>query len=135
MKKETVRSLMAVTAMEPETVTVQIPRLGLELSFHELSYDRLANIRGTEDAEVYYILASAEDPQFRAKAWYQGHMGCPTPVDAIKKLLRPGEIQAIVRQCDKLNGYGYGSVVAVKQSADELQNSAIDAALEDLEKN
>ena len=90
MKKETVRSLMAVTAMEPETVTVQIPRLGLELSFHELSYDRLANIRGTED---------------------------------------------IVRQCDKLNGYGYGSVVAVKQSADELQNSAIDAALEDLEKN
>lgn len=62
-------------------------------------------------------------------------MGCPTPVDAIKKLLRPGEIQAIVRQCDKLNGYGYGSVVAVKQSADELQNSAIDAALEDLEKN
>lgn len=135
MKKETVRTLMDIQATEPETVTVRLPRLGLELSFHTLSYDRLANIRGTEDAEVNYILASAEDPTLRSKEWYEGRMGCPTPADAIKKLLLPGEIQGIVKRCDRLNGYGVGSVVSVKRPAGSLQSEAIDAALEDLEKN
>ena len=59
-------------------------------------------------------------------------MGCATPVDALKKLLRPGEITRMCRVIDKLNGF-YGSVLEL--SEDELQGQAIAQATEELEKN
>ena len=80
------------------------------------------------------------EPKFRDKAWYKEKMGCPTPIEAMKKLLREGEVRAILRKCDELNGYGYGAVVPLSPDdesipEDELQGRAIGAALEDLEKN
>jgi len=134
-EKSIARSLLEIPVTEPETAMVQVTRLGLSITLKEIPYNKLTALRGTEDADLHYMLASCVSPNFKDKAWYQDHMGCPTPVDALKKLLRPGEVRAILRQCDTLNGYGPGAVIALEEEPDVLQDMAVGAALEDLEKN
>lgn len=134
-EKHTVRSLLDISVGEPETREVEVPRLGLRITLQSLSYDRLTALRGTEDADMSYFLASAVEPDFRDRRWYREHMGCPTPVEAVKKLLRPGEVRAILRECDTLNGYGPGAVLSVERDDQALRDDALGAALEDLEKN
>lgn len=134
-KKSAVRSLLGIPVGEPEKCTVKVTRLGLEITLQELPYSKMASMRGDEDANIYYILASAVEPNFKAREWFEGHMGCPTPAEALKKLLRAGEVIAIARQCDKLNGYGPGAVVSVEREEDAIQSDAIGKALEDMEKN
>lgn len=130
-----VYALLNIPVREPETVKVNVSRLGLEFTLRELSYDRLWSLRTGQGAEVNYLLASIVSPNVRDARWYQDHMGCPTPADALKKLLKPGEIAKMVKHADMLHGYGVGSVTAVELEDDELQAQAVDNALEDLEKN
>lgn len=139
-KKSAVRSLMDIEVGAPEAARVKVARLGLILTVRELPYDRLNKLRGMEDSDLQYLMESTVEPKFRDKAWYKEKMGCPTPIEAMKKLLREGEVRAILRKCDELNGYGYGAVVPLSPDdesipEDELQGRAIGAALEDLEKN
>lgn len=139
-KKSAVRSLLDIEVGAPEAARVKVARLGLILTVRELPYDRLNKLRGMEDPDLQYLMESTVEPKFRDKAWYKEKMGCPTPIEAMKKLLREGEVRAILRKCDELNGYGYGAVVPLSPDdesipEDELQGRAIGAALEDLEKN
>lgn len=133
--KSAVRALLDIPVGEPEKCTVKVTRLGLEITLQELPYNKISSIRGDEDADLHYLLASAAAPDFRDREWFETHMGCPTPVDALKKLLRPGEVRAILRRCDELNGYGPGAVISLERAEDALQSDAIGKALEDLEKN
>lgn len=133
--KNVVRSLLDIPVGEPETAVARVTRLGLDIKLKEIPYNKLSALRGTEDADLNYLLASTVEPNFRDANWYREHMGCPTPVDALKKLLRPGEVRALVRRCDTLNGYGPGAVISLEADEDDLQAAAVDAALEDLEKN
>lgn len=138
--KSAVRSLLDLPVMERETTEVKVTRLNLIVKVRELPYDRLSKLRGMEDSDLQYLLESAVEPKFRDKAWYRERMDCPTPIEAMKKLFREGEVRAILRKCDELNGYGYGAVVPLSPDEtevgeDELQARAIGAALEDLEKN
>ncbi len=139
-KKSAVRSLLDIEVGAPEAARVKVARLGLILTVRELPYDRLNKLRGMEDSDLQYLMESTVEPKFRDKAWYKEKMGCPTPIEAMKKLLREGEVRAILRKCDELNGYGYGAVVPLSPDdesipEDELQGRAIGAALEDLGKN
>lgn len=139
-KKSAVRSLLDIEVGAPEAARVKVARLGLILTVRELPYDRLNKLRGMEDSDLQYLMESTVEPKFRDKAWYKEKMGCPTPIEAMKKLLREGEVRAILRKCDELNGYGYGAVVPLSPDdesipEDELQGRAIGEALEDLEKN
>ena len=139
-KKSAVRSLLDIEVGAPEAARVKVARLGLILTVRELPYDRLNKLRGMEDSDLQYLMESTVEPKFRDKAWYKEKMGCPTPIEAMKKLLREGEVRAILRKCDELNGYGYGAVVPLSPDdesipEDDLQGRAIGAALEDLEKN
>ena len=134
-KRLTIRSLLDIPAESHEQATVQVTRLGLELVLQDIPYNKLSSLRDKEDAELHYILASTVEPNFKATEWFRGHMGCPTPVEALKKLLRPGEVRAIIHRCDKLNGYGSDAVVSLDLDDAAFQAVAIDAALEDLEKN
>lgn len=120
---------------EPETAEVEVKRLGLKLTLRELGYDKLRALRSQRDAELHYLLDSIAAPDVRAPRWYQEHMGCPTPLDALKRLLKPGEIAALVKRADRLNGYGLDSVSALTMEEDKLQGQALNRALEDLEKN
>ena len=133
--KSVVRSLLDIPVGEPETAVARVTRLGLDIKLKELPYNKLTALRGTEDADLNYLLASTVEPNFRDANWYREHMGCPTPVDALKKLLRPGEVRALVRRCDALNGYGPGAVISLEAGEDDLQAATVGAALKDLEKN
>ena len=133
--KSVVRSLLDIPVGEPETAVARVTRLGLDIKLKEIPYNKLSALRGTEDADLNYLLASTVEPNFRDANWYREHMGCPTPVDALKKLLRPGEVRALVRRCDALNGYGPGAVISLEADEDDLQAAAVGAALKDLEKN
>ncbi len=138
--KSAVRSLLDLPVRERETAEVKVTRLNLIVKVRELPYDRLNKLRGMEDSDLQYLMESAVEPKFRDKAWYKGRMNCPTPIEAMKKLFREGEVRAILHKCDELNGYGYGAVVPLSPderelSEDELQARAIGAALEELEKN
>jgi hypothetical protein len=131
----TVQALLNIPIREPETTQVEVKRLALKITLQELSYDKLQNLRSGQDADINYLLASIAAPDVRDPRWYQEHMGCPTPVDALKRLLKPGEISKLNKHADILNGYGLGAVSAVNLDADQLQAQAVGNALEDLEKN
>lgn len=131
-----VNKLLAIPAdLPPETKKVHLPRLGLTVTLREISYDALQSCRNGADAHFHYLLKSAVEPDFKDAAWYREKMGCPTPVDAMKKLLRPGEVERLCRVADTLNGYGADSVSVLELSAENLSNAAVDAVLEELEKN
>lgn len=130
-----VQALLNIPIREPETMQVEVKRLALKITLQELSYDKLQSLRSGQDADVNYLLASIATPDARDPRWYQEHMGCPTPVDALKRLLKPGEIAKLNKHADILNGYGLGAVSAVNLEADQLQAQAVGNALEDLEKN
>ena len=76
-----------------------------------MPYNKLVRIRREEDAQLHLILAAVVNhPELRQAEWYHGKEGCATPVDALKKLLRMGEVEKLCRVIDQLNGYGPGSV-------------------------
>lgn len=135
-KKESavIASLLDLLEFEPETAAVKLPRLGIVLELKELPYDKLIKLAREPEAQLHLILAAVTNhPEMRDKAWYHDKKGCATPVDALKKLLRKGEVDKICRTLDLLHGYAVGSVVPVDPEA--MQAAAISAAVEELEKN
>ena len=133
-EKSVINSLLDLPEFEPETSAVKLPRLNLMLELRELPYDKLIKLTRESEAQLHLILAAVTNhPEMRDKAWYHDKMGCATPVDALKKLLRKGEVEKVCRAIDQLHGYTVGSVVPVDPEA--IQNTAIDAAVEELEKN
>ena len=130
-----IRSLLDISVEEPETKEVLLPRLGLQITLQEISYDTLMKCRREQDANLHYLLESTKAPNFRDPAWYQDRLRCPTPIDAMKKLLRGGEIDRLCQEADRLNGYRGESVISMEADENQLQEAAISAAVEDLEKN
>ena len=133
-KTDIINSLLDLPEFEPETSAVKLPRLGIVLELRELPYDKLVRLSREQDAQIHLILSCVTNhPELKQEEWYREKMGCATPVDALKKLLRPGEVEKICRTIDLLHGYSVGSVVPLP--ADQLMGAAIHAAVEDLEKN
>lgn len=130
-----VYALLNIPVRETETTVVEVKRLKLRITLQELSYDKMQDLRAGQNADLNYLLSSIAAPNVRDPQWYQERMGCPTPVDALKRLLKPGEIAGLIKHADILNGYGFGSVSAVAMEVGQLQGQAVDKALEDLEKN
>lgn len=126
------RNLMDITIPNPETREFVLPRLGLTLCLQELGYDKVQTLRTLkEDRDLHFVLALTRAPNFRDTDWYRDKMGSESPVEALKRLLRPGEIDAIMRAGNCLCGYGGGNLLDV--TGDD--EAAVMAALEDLEKN
>ena len=132
--RSVIDSLLDLPEFEPETAAVRLPRLNIVLELKELPYDKLIKLSREPEAQLHLILAAVTNhPELRDKAWYHDKKGCATPVDALKKLLRKGEVERICRAIDLLNGYAPGSVVPMDHQA--VQGAAIAAAVEELEKN
>lgn len=129
-----IASLLDLPEFIPEKASVKIERLGIILELQELAYDKLVKIRRENDAQLHLILAATVNhPELKSEAWYHDKMGCATPVDALKKLLRMGEVEKICRVIDRLNGYGIGNIIPLTE--DEQKGAALGAAVEELEKN
>lgn len=127
-----VKSLLDILPQEPERKTVTVTRLDLDITLQEIPYNTLVRCRGQQDSNFHYLLESVVSPNFRDPLWFQQHMDCPTPIDAMKRLFRAGEIEQLCKVCDKLNGYGYDTLLL---SDEALQSAATGDAVEDLEKN
>lgn len=124
--------LLSLTLSDPQTETRRVTRLGLDVTVRELPYDEVDRCgREENDRDLHYLLAATVSPNFRDEAWYLGKLGCPTPIQALKKLFRHGEVKALVAVIDRLNGYR----CAVLSSPVEREAAALAAAVEDLGKN
>ena len=132
--RDVVASLLDLPEFAPERTMVHLPRLKLDIELQEIPYDKLIRIRREQDPQIHLLLASITNhPELKDAAWYRDKKGCPTPVDALKKVLRAGEVEKLCRVIDRLNGYAAGSVMAL--SADDLERLALNQAVEELEKN
>ncbi len=129
-----IANLLDLPEFVPEKAKVRLGRLGIVLEVQEAPYDKLMKIRREEDAQLHLILASVTNhPELRDSRWYHDKMGGATPVEALKKLLRIGEVEKLCRVIDRLNGYGAGNVAMLNE--EEQAAAALGAAVEELEKN
>lgn len=132
--KQIIANLLDLPEFEPERCSVEIRRLGIVFELQEIPYDKLVKLCRERDPNVHLILASlVNHPEIKSETWYHDRQGCATPVDALKKLLKKGEVDKIVRAIDILNGYGAGSVAPI--SEEELEAQAVAMAVKELEKN
>lgn len=124
--------LLSLTLNDPQTETRRVTRLGLDVTVRELPYDEVERCgHEQENSDLHYLLAATVSPNFRDEAWYRDKMGCPTPIQALKKLFRHGEVKALVSVIDRLNGYR----CAALSSPEELEKDAVNATVEALGKN
>ena len=105
----------------PEKI-VCIPRLADLLggdgavTIRALSFERIDEINRMHPSEVelHAILAAAKDPDFKNPELMR-HFGAVTPIDLIKKILRPGEIQGLYLRISEHCGYGRTVVEDIKK--------------------
>lgn len=123
--------LLALELSDPETNTVQVTRLGLELPLKGLSYRQVTACRKEEDPDANFMLAAC--PTLRTPDWWEEKLGCATPVEGVRKVFRPGEVESVVKEIARLSGYGEGQVIRGGDQA--FEDAALAGTLEELEKN
>lgn len=102
--------------------TVYLPRLAELLggdgavTIRALSFDRIEEINRLHqnEVEVWAVLNAVKDPDFRSEALMK-HFGAVTPVELVKKILRPGEIQGLYSKISEHCGYGRTVVEDIKK--------------------
>lgn len=125
--------LLSLRISDPKTETRTLSRLGLDVTVRQMTYDEVERcIRQIEDRDINYILEATVSPNFRDPAWYQDKMDCATPVQALKKLLLHGEVTALAKVIDRLNGYRT-SVLTMTEM--DLEDEAVADGVEELGKN
>ena len=131
----TLDKLLKMGLPAPQTKTVRVKRLGLDVTLQELPYDEIERIsRWEHDRDLNYLLAALVDPDLRQEAFYRDKMGKDSVIDAMKALFTHGEVRALVTEVDKLNGYRCAPVGDVPADKD-LELQAVAGAAEDLKKN
>lgn len=129
---KSMEKLLSLRLSEPQTKTRTLTRLGLDVTVREMTYDEVErNIHQVEDRDLNYLLEAIVSPNFRDPAWYRDKMDCATPVQALKKLLRHGEVVALIKVVDRLNGYR-STVLA---DPEELEKQAVATTVGELGKN
>lgn len=131
--------------LRPETPDVQknLPRGSYEvvrlsklyqepfvLELKGLPYGKALELRDMEDAEIQTVLAGDASGVWRSSALLEAHG--PTPAEAVKSLLLPGEIRSVSIAVEQLSGYRKEVVLPWGR---EKVTDAEDAVAEELEKN
>lgn len=82
-----------------------------------LSYSRVAEIKNLHadgDMGVHIVLAGVVSPDLKSEELKRKY-NAVTPVEMIKAMLLPGEIEDISREIEKLSGYRMTTVEEVKK--------------------
>lgn len=81
-----------------------------------LSLDKIIELRETNSREfnVHSIIESVIEPSLKDTELIE-KFGVVTPVDLVKKLLIPGEIEDIAHEISKLSGYNAGTLEDIKK--------------------
>ena len=92
--------------------TIKMKRLseaaGRDVDFRlrSLGYDRTAEIvrEHPDNMAIFVVLEGVVSPSFKDKS-LMSHYSAVTPVELIKKMLLPGEIEDISREVQRLSGF------------------------------
>ena len=85
-------------------------------SLRSLSYNRVAEIRkiGGEDSKLHIVLAGVKEPDLKNQALLD-HYGAATPLELLKVMLIPGEIEDLCLEIEKLSGYRVSTIEEIKK--------------------
>lgn len=86
-------------------------------SLKALSYSRVADIRETckgENMSVHIVLAGVTSPDLKSKELLEKYRAA-TPVELVKVMLLPGEVEDLGREIEKLSGFRQNTVEEVKK--------------------
>jgi hypothetical protein len=104
------------------TKEIKIKRLSEKLNndvvfkVKALGLDKIKELRETNsgDFNIHTIIEGVIEPSFKDKNLIE-KFGAITPVDLIKKLLVPGEIDDIFYEISKLSGYNGSTIEDIKK--------------------
>ncbi len=86
------------------------------LSIKSLNYNRVAEIKNLtgDDVPIHIMLAGVLDPDLKNQELLN-KFNAVTPVEAVKKIFLPGEIEDISREIEKLSGYRVTTIEDIKK--------------------
>ncbi|MEG1777336.1 MAG: hypothetical protein RR209_00015 [Angelakisella sp.] len=118
--EDVINILLRMDIQKPETREIKIKRLStlaaedVSFTIRELTYSAVADIKQIEvDTSVHIVLAGVVTPDLKSKE-LMVHYGAATPAELVKKILRPGEIEDISREIEKLCGYRVNTIEAME---------------------
>lgn len=108
-------------AKQLPTKRFEVPRLSkavgapVVFTLRALPYGKVQDIRTMTDAEqeVNILLGGCIDPDLKSIE-LQERYGVPTPVEAVRALLLPGEISDLAMEVERLSGYRRRTIEEVK---------------------
>lgn len=85
-------------------------------TLRSLSYNRVQEIQkiGGDDVKLHIVLAGVREPDLK-NAELLSHYGAATPVDLLKLMLLPGEIEDLCIEIEKLSGYRTATIEQIKK--------------------
>lgn len=93
--------------------------LGEEVVFKikALSVNKLEELRetNTKDFNIHAILEGVKEPNLKSQELCE-KFGTITPVDTVKAILLPGEIDDVYSAISKLSGYGIETIEEIKKN-------------------
>lgn len=81
-----------------------------------IRFDALEDLResNTKDFNIHTVLEGVVEPNLKSKD-LMDKFNAITPVDLVKKLLLPGEIEDLYHAISKLSGYGTNTIEDIKK--------------------
>lgn len=103
------------------TKRFEVPRLSkivgapVVFTLRALPYGKVQDIRSMTDTEqeVSILLGGCIDPNLKSDE-LQEFYGVPTPVEAVRSLLLPGEIADLAMEVERLSGYRHRTIQEIK---------------------
>ena len=85
-------------------------------SLRSLSYNRVAELKkiGGEDMKLHILLAGIKNPDLKNQELLDKY-GAATPLDLLKILLLPGEIEDLSLAVERLSGYRVDTIEEIKK--------------------
>jgi len=121
-KRVTLESLvkkgLEIKNRELQKAEIFVESLGGIVVVEELPYQVINEALELDETDEMMIYESVIEPNLKDKS-LQDSLGCESPDDIVRILLKPGEVAALSKEIIKLSGYGSNSVRKVK---DDLKN-------------
>lgn len=105
--------------VEKDVKLKRLSRKGEEpvvFTLRSLSYGRVADLRriGGEEMKLHIVLAGVKAPDLKNQDLLD-HYGAATPLELLKAMLLPGEIEDLSLEIEKLSGYRTDTIEEIKK--------------------
>lgn len=92
-----------------------------EVTLKGLGFNMVAELRernagaGKDDSDCHLLLEGMVEPSMKNRELLD-KLHAATPIDGIKAIFLPGEIEGLAFQVAELSGYGSGNITAIKKN-------------------